>query len=102
MRVHGVVVDNCPIHLCPNHSSTHSIYVLEHDLRIPLQLNGIVLYIDTFCPLDDDQEHGTWVEMTSSTDWDPYSQDRVFSSFSQQRWYSPGFLMLCCHLFCLH
>ena len=36
MRVHGVVVDNCPIHLSPNCSSTHSIYVPEHDLCIPL------------------------------------------------------------------
>jgi len=75
MHAHGVIVEDCPIHLSPNHSSTHSIYVLEHDLRIPLQLNGIFLYIDTFCPLDDDLEHGTWVEMTLLTDWDPYSQD---------------------------
>jgi len=49
--------------------------VPEHDSRIPLQLDRIVLYIDTFCPSDDNLEHGTWVEMTSSTDWDPYSQD---------------------------
>jgi len=76
MRAHGgAIVDNCPIHLSPNHSSTHSIYVAEHDLQIPLQLDGIVLYIDTFCPSDDDLEHGTWVEMTWLTGWDPYSQD---------------------------
>jgi len=75
MRVHGVVVDNCPIHLSPNCSSTHSIYVPEHDLRIPLQLDGIVSHIDTFCPSDGNLEHGTWVEMTLLTDWDPYSWD---------------------------
>ena len=75
MRVHGAIADNCPIHLSPNCSSTHSIYVPEHDLHILLQLDGIVSYIDTFCPSDDDLEHGTWVEMSLLTDWDPYSQD---------------------------
>jgi len=75
MCVHGVIMDNCPIHLSPNCSSTHSIYVPEHDLHILLQLDGIVSYIDTFCPSDDDLEHGTWVEMSLLTDWDPYSQD---------------------------
>ena len=62
-----VIVDDCPIHLSPNHSSTHSIYVPENDWHIKLQHDRIVLYIDTFCPSDDNLEHGTWVEMTSST-----------------------------------
>ncbi len=42
LRTNGVIVDDCPRHLPPDPSiATHSIFVPEHNLPIPLKLKGI-------------------------------------------------------------
>jgi hypothetical protein len=73
IRSNGVIVDDCPTHLSPNKSSTHSIYFPEHDVRIPLQLNGIISYISIRIPTQLEIETCTWLELTSVDDWDPYA-----------------------------
>jgi hypothetical protein len=44
MRANGIGVDDTPVHFSQDGLSTHSIYVPELDLHIPLQLDGIVLF----------------------------------------------------------
>lgn len=51
MHAHGIIVDGCPVHFSPNHSSNHSLFVEEHNFQIPLHLDGIVSYLDTFSHL---------------------------------------------------
>jgi hypothetical protein len=50
MRANGIVVDDTPVHLSQDGLSTHSIYVPELDLRIPLQLDGIISFLPTRLP----------------------------------------------------
>lgn len=72
LRSNGVVVDDCPIHLSPNKSSTHSIFFPEQDVRLPLQLNGIISYLSIRKPTQLEIETCTWMELTSDNEWDPY------------------------------
>ncbi len=57
MRLNGVEVDDVPKHLSPK--STHSIYIPEHNIRIPLSMRGVISYIPIRKP----------------TEWDPHSDD---------------------------
>jgi hypothetical protein len=44
MRMNGIIVDNVPEHLAPNNptDTSHSIFVPEHNLRIKLQMRGVL------------------------------------------------------------
>lgn len=74
LRAHGIQVDDTPIQY--NETSTHSLYVPEHDLRIPLSLEGVISGFDTRQPttaeLDDISTH---VELSSSIEWNPHSTE---------------------------
>jgi hypothetical protein len=71
MRHHGVIVDDVPRHLSPNPSTvTHSIYVPASDLRIPLQIDGVMFYNPMHYPTTHEIETCEWVELTSSEPWD--------------------------------
>jgi hypothetical protein len=48
LRSNGVVVDKVPMHLSKN--STHSIYFPELDLRLPLELDGVISFLPTRIP----------------------------------------------------
>ena len=68
------VNDKAKIHASDPSIEDHSIYVQDHDLRIPLQLNGIFSYFHTRCPSPDELEHCQKVIMTpEGFSWDPYS-----------------------------
>lgn len=75
LRANGIVVDDTPIHLSSDGQSTHSIFIPDIDLRIPLQLDGIISYIPTRLPTSDEINNCLHVILTSSVDWDPYSED---------------------------
>ena len=87
MRMNGVQVADCPQFLEPNQTDlSNLIYVPEHDLHIPLHLDGVIGYFP-FCQCKrakykkakkayDDKDQASdfvLVEMMSSTVWDPYS-----------------------------
>ena len=57
MRANGIIIDDVPIHLSFDGTSTHSIYIPEIDLRIPLQLDGIISYIMTRKPTAEELEN---------------------------------------------
>jgi len=50
LRANGVIVDDTPVHLLHNRSSTHSITFPEDNVTIPLKLNGCFSMIKTRTP----------------------------------------------------
>jgi hypothetical protein len=44
-------------------------------VEIPLHLNGIIQYINTHYPTDEEMENCHCVVVTSNEPWDPYSKD---------------------------
>jgi len=76
LRHNGVIVDNIPKHLAPDpNKATHSLYFPQHDLRIPLQLKGVISRLPIHYPSSHELETYPWIELTSAEDWDPHSDD---------------------------
>jgi hypothetical protein len=73
MRCHSVVVDEVPTHL--SESSTHSIYIPDFDLRMPLMMSGVISYLPTRFPMDEEIKNCQHIEMTPQLEWDPHSED---------------------------
>jgi hypothetical protein len=73
MRSNGIIVDDCPAHLSPGNSSTHSIYFPNEDIRIPLQLNGCMSHFVTRLPTKQEMNSCQWLVVTDDAEWDPYS-----------------------------
>ncbi len=73
MRPNGIIVDDCPVHLSPDKSSTHSIYFPDEDIRIPLQLNGCMSHFVTRLPTKQEMNSCQWLVLTDDAEWDPYS-----------------------------
>ncbi len=70
LRANGIVVVDVPKHLAPDYYSTHSVYVPELDLRLPLQTSGVVSYLPTRYPTELELESCTYVYLTSAETWD--------------------------------
>jgi hypothetical protein len=76
LRSHGIIVDDCPKHLAPDPAkATHSIFVPQHNLSIPLQMKGVLSCFPTRYPTTQELESCIWVEMTSDKEWDPHSEE---------------------------
>ena len=76
MRLSGLLVDKCPTFLCPNPTiSTHSIFFLTENNRLPLALHGTTSYISTRSPkvMSEVNEHINLVLTSENPDWDPSS-----------------------------
>jgi len=76
MRHYGIIIDDIPQHLAPNPDVvTHSIYIPDQDIMIPLEMRGIISLFHTRRPSSDEIENCTWVQITSELDWDPHSTE---------------------------
>ncbi len=76
LRSNGIVVDDVPKHLSLTpHAATHSIYVPNAGLRIPLTMKGVISYFITRTPSPQELESCTWIMLTSESDWDPHSDN---------------------------
>jgi hypothetical protein len=74
LRSNGIIVDDVPKHLSPDPSmATHSIHIPNDELRIPLDLKGVISYFITRAPTPQEVETCKWIMLTSETDWDPHS-----------------------------
>jgi hypothetical protein len=83
LQSHGIIVDDCPKHLSPNPSHTsHLIYIPKVDLRIPLQLQGVVSCFPTHFPSNYELNHYPWIELTSDNEWDP--NDKRFQEWEER------------------
>ena len=81
-RTNGVIVDDVPQHLSHDNSSTHSIYFPNEQVQIPLCLRGIISYIPTRYPTDNELNECKWLVVTNDAPWNPY--DKSFNDQEQQ------------------
>jgi hypothetical protein len=42
MQMNGLIVDDTPKHLSPSPETVHSVFIPEHNLRIPLVMQGVI------------------------------------------------------------
>jgi len=78
LRVNGIIVNDVPIHLCPNpENASHSIDIPNENLSIPLKLQGVISKVEVRLPTINEIETCKWVELTSAADWEPNSLDFV-------------------------
>ena len=77
MRSNGIAVDDDPKHLSVNCASTHSIYIPSMDLRIPLELDGVISFINIWYPNESEVENCTHISLTSSSVWELHSETFV-------------------------
>lgn len=73
IRANGIVVDDCPVHLSPDRSSTHSILFPDEGVRIQLQPHGCMSYFPIRLPTEKELRQCKWLDVTSYTEWQPYS-----------------------------
>jgi hypothetical protein len=55
--------------------ATHSIFIPEHDVRIPLSMRGVISCLPIRKPTVQEIESCRWVPLTSEREWDPHSDD---------------------------
>ena len=76
MRLNGIVIDECPKFLAiePD-DNTHSITVKDENIRIPLNLIGIVSYFPSRKPERSEMIHDQMIDLTPRyEDWDPHDK----------------------------
>jgi hypothetical protein len=66
MRPFGIVMDNVLNHLSVNCKFMHIIYILDLDLRLPLEMDGVISYINTHYSNESEIENCILVNLTSS------------------------------------
>ncbi len=82
LRYNGIIVDDVPRHLAPDpNQATHSIYDPVTNLRIPLEMKGVISLFHTRRPSASEIEECPWVLLTSELDWDPHSLRHLFIRF---------------------
>ncbi len=75
LRYNGVTVDDCPKHLAPkDNPSTHSIFIPEQQVRVPLRLLGTMSVFDTRTPSKEEIDTCQWIILTIDEPWDPKSE----------------------------
>jgi hypothetical protein len=76
MRTNGIIVDDVPKHLAPNPSEAmHSIFIPENDLRINMEMRGVISCWPGRKPSDREVETCTWIHLTPEAEWDPHSNE---------------------------
>ena len=73
MRQNGVTVDDVPRQF--DASSTHSLFFPKEDLRIPLDMKGVISGFTTRKPTWEEYNSCPQVEVTSPDTWSPYAED---------------------------
>ena len=76
MRANGIIVNDVPKHLTKEPTETsHSIYCPTENLRIPLQLRGIISGFRTRIPTINEIESCEWITLTAESPWNPKSEE---------------------------
>jgi hypothetical protein len=71
IRANGLIVDTCPRQY--DKSSLHAIIHTKEDITMPLAMYGCISYLPTRLPTDIELKSCRYVEMTSESTWEPYS-----------------------------
>ncbi len=76
IRANGIIVNDVPKHLTKEPTETsHSIYCPTENLRIPLQLRGIISGFRTRIPTINEIESCEWITLTAESPWNPKSEE---------------------------
>jgi hypothetical protein len=76
MRMNGLEVDDVPKHLAKDPTiATHSIYIPEQDICIPLSMHGVISCLPVRLPTIQEIESCRWITLTSDMEWDPHSEE---------------------------
>jgi hypothetical protein len=76
MRMNGLEVDDVPKHLAKDPTvATHSIYIPEEDIHIPLSMRGVISCLPVRLPTAQEIESCRWITLTSDMEWDPHSEE---------------------------
>jgi hypothetical protein len=70
LRDFGIVVKDTP--KCYDHSSSFSIIIPNTDIELPLLMRGVISYIDTRRPTEEELLKCERYELTSAAPWDPH------------------------------
>ena len=72
MRSYGIVADDDPNHPSVNCASMHLIYIPSIAFWVPLELEGVISYMNTQYPDESQVKKCTHVSLTSSSVWEPH------------------------------
>ena len=89
MRVNGLLVDECPKFLYPNHTiETHSIFFPTENNQLTLALHGTTSYISTRRTkgMSEVNEHIKIVLTSENPDWDPSSPIYAQQESEMKNW----------------
>jgi hypothetical protein len=70
LRDFGIIVNDTPS--CYDRSSSFSIVLPDSDIEMPLLMRGVISYIETRKPTEEELLKCERYELTSATPWDPY------------------------------
>jgi hypothetical protein len=73
IRDNGIRVDNVPRQF--DKMSSHSIYIPDHDLTIPLTMNGVISGFECRKPTWEEYTMNPKIKLTSSRYWNPSSDE---------------------------
>jgi hypothetical protein len=90
LRDNGITVEDVPRQY--DRTSTHSIYIPEHELRIPLSLDGIISGFECQKPTWEEYENNPKIKLMADRLWQPHSDDfaekeRRVSTVSSKAYY---------------
>jgi hypothetical protein len=72
IRANGLVVNEVPKQF--DDTSLHAIVDPKSGTKLPLLLSGVILYLETRKPTNEELEECTHIELTSATPWEPYDE----------------------------
>ena len=74
-RQNGVIIDDVPKNLCHYGTSTQSMFVPQTNFKAPIEFNGPIPFVRIRYPTDSDLDEYEWIELTSTSEWIPYSNE---------------------------
>jgi len=75
LRSNGLIFEDVPQSLAHGQLSMHAIVIPGEDIRLDLDLDGVISSLETRLPTEQELEECRWVNMTSPIEWEPYSTD---------------------------
>ena len=74
LRSFGIVMGNVLNHFSVNCKLMHTTYTPDLDLRLPLEMDGVISYINTHYTNQSEIENCILVNLTSSAMWELHSE----------------------------
>jgi hypothetical protein len=83
LRDFGLIVNDVPKSY--DATSSHSIIIPDGQIELPLKMRGVISYLETRKPTEEELLKCPRYEMTAAASWDPYKVDGDNSSWGHHR-----------------